>query len=46
MKKGIKLMVLSAIVTFGMFAATISANACWVFSMYQREMPKSLIKED
>lgn len=46
MKKGIRIAVLSGIVSFGMFAATISANACWIFSMYQREMPKSLVKQD
>ena len=44
MKNKIKLMVLMALATIGICAATLSAGACWVFSLYQPECPKSLLK--
>lgn len=45
MKKGkIKLMVLTILSLIGIFAATASAGACWFFSYYQKECPKSLLK--
>ncbi|EPR10187.1 AgrD family cyclic lactone autoinducer peptide [Ruminiclostridium papyrosolvens] len=28
----------------GVFAATASAGACWLWSYYQKECPKSLLK--
>jgi cyclic lactone autoinducer peptide len=45
MKKGkIKVMVLTILSLIGVFAATASAGACWFFSFYQPECPKSLLK--
>lgn len=44
MKNKIKLMVLMALSTIGILAATMSAGACWCFSFYQKECPKSLLK--
>ncbi|QNU65783.1 cyclic lactone autoinducer peptide [Ruminiclostridium herbifermentans] len=44
MRFKIKLMVLSVLSLLGMFAATTSANACWIWAFYQRECPKSLLK--
>lgn len=45
MKKGkIKLMVLTILSAIGIIAATSSAGACYIFSFYQKDCPKSLLK--
>lgn len=44
MKGKLKLMVLTALSLLGVFAATASAGACWMFSFYQPECPKTLLK--
>ncbi len=44
MKGKLKLMVLTALSLLGVFAATASAGACWIFALYQRECPKSMLK--
>ncbi|ACL76470.1 AgrD family cyclic lactone autoinducer peptide [Ruminiclostridium cellulolyticum] len=44
MKGKIKLLVLTVLSLVGVFAATASAGACWFWSYYQRECPKSLLK--
>ncbi len=44
MKSKIKLLVLTVLSLIGVFAATASAGACWFWSYYQRECPKSLLK--
>ena len=40
----IKLIVLTVLSIVGIFAATISAGACWWIFLYQPECPKSLLK--
>lgn len=40
----IKLVVLTILATVGIVASTASAGACWFFTYYQRECPKSLLK--
>ncbi len=45
MRKGkIKLMVMTVLSMVGIIAATSSAGACWFYSFYQKECPKSLLK--
>ncbi len=44
MNKRIKLIVLTVLSAIGMFAATSSASACWLWAFYQPECPKSLLK--
>ncbi len=45
-KKGVKIIIMGAIVSFGMFFATLSAGACWLFGYYQKKCPESLIIRD
>lgn len=44
MKGKIKLLVLTVLSLLGVFAATTSAGACWIWAFYQKECPKSLLK--
>lgn len=44
MKSKIRVMVLTMLSLIGVFAATTSAGACWFWTYYQRECPKSLLK--
>ncbi|EGD45715.1 hypothetical protein Cpap_0111 [Ruminiclostridium papyrosolvens DSM 2782] len=44
MKGKIKLLVLTVLSLIGVFAATASAGACWFWSYYQKDCPKSLLK--
>ncbi|WP_110461408.1 cyclic lactone autoinducer peptide [Ruminiclostridium sufflavum] len=44
MNKRIKIIVLTVLSAVGMLAATSSASACWFWSLYQPECPKSLLK--
>jgi cyclic lactone autoinducer peptide len=37
-------MLLTFVSTFGIFAATTSSGACWIWAMHQPECPKSLLK--
>lgn len=40
----IKLWVLTVLSIVGIFAATTSVGACWIWVFYQPECPKSLLK--
>ena len=40
----LKLLVLTVLSSVGIIASTASAGACWIFSYYQKECPKSLLK--
>ncbi len=44
MTKRLKLVVLLLLSSLGVFAATTSAGACWIWSLYQPNCPKSLLK--
>lgn len=44
MKNKLKLIVLTILSVIGITAATASAGACWMFSFYQPECPKTLLK--
>lgn len=43
-KNKLKVSVLTILSMLGIVASTASAGACWVFSLYQKECPKSLLK--
>ncbi|AEY65646.1 MULTISPECIES: cyclic lactone autoinducer peptide [Eubacteriales] len=44
MIKRLKFVVLLLLSVLGVFAATTSAGACWIWAFYQKECPKSLLK--
>jgi cyclic lactone autoinducer peptide len=46
MKKHLKYILCLAAMAGVFVASTVSAYGCWLFTFYQKECPKALIRED